>query len=102
MQQLNEQDLVYILPAIEWTPEKLKEVRMSLKIGRKEIADIFGVSVTTILSMETNKVKNPMALVGYGLVLERIMALRKDYIPAFRKIGESDFMKGDPLDDCVE
>ena len=93
MQQLNDYDIVYIRSPINWTPELCKLTREKLKISRKEMADIFGVSPPTIFNLEHDKVKNPMALMMYGTALERICALRRDYIPGFRKIGTNDFMQ---------
>ena len=84
---------LWLRTVMEWTPEKLLETRERLGLPRTYIADIFGVSPCTIKNLEFHKIRNPLAVMAYGTVLERYQALKKGYIPAYRKIGKSEFMK---------
>ena len=79
-----------IMP-IEWTPEELKSFRLKLGVKQTYIADLFGVSQTTISHLETYKIRNPLATQMYGIILERIYAYRYGYVPAYRKVGENEF-----------
>ena len=80
-----------IMP-VEWTPAELKAFRLKLGLDQRYIADLFGVSQTTISHLETYKIRNPLATQMYGTILERIYAYQLGYIPAYRKIGESEFL----------
>ena len=91
----DEYEKLYLGSVIEWTPEKLLETRERLGLPRTYIADIFGVDQATIRNLECQKIRNPLAVAAYGLVLERYQALKKGYIPAYRKLGGSDFMEGE-------
>lgn len=79
-----------IMP-IEWTPEELRSFRLKLGVDQSYIADLFGVSQTTISHLETYKIRNPLATQMYGTILERIYAYMNGYISAYRKIGENTF-----------
>ena len=79
------------LSPIEWTPEMLLSNRIRLGLSRKDIADLFGISVVTVRNLEMHKVRNPIAVQGYGMILERYWAAKNGCVPAFRKVGESKY-----------
>ena len=83
---------------IQWTPSELKAFREKLHLTQDYVADICGVSPVTISHLETYKVRNPMAIQMYGILLERICAYQQGYLPAFRKTGTNEFMESDIYD----
>jgi len=77
----------------DWTPDKLRETRKKFKITQKEIAEAMGVGKVMISQIENNYSASPIAIKLYGLVLERYWAGIHGYVPAYRKIGENEFME---------
>ena len=78
---------------IEWTPESLRETRRRLGLTQEDIAEVMGLTKSAISCLERRISNNVWAIQLYGIILERYIAGTQGYIPAFRKIGESTFLK---------
>lgn len=76
---------------VRWSKEKIKDFRESLNLTQKEVADILGVTSTTIKNIELGYTKDPLKLFAYGTILERYFALTNGYTPSYRKIGTNEF-----------
>lgn len=83
---------------IEWTPESLKCMRHELRMTQKEVGDILGITKAAVGYIERGQTTAPMELLSYGIILERAWALKKGYVPAYRKIGTNLYLE-EPLDD---
>ena len=77
----------------DWTPEKLREMRLRMNLSQKTVGDVMDVSRVTISNIEKGKYTNPMHIMLYGIVLERYYAYKRGYVPAFRRVGENKFME---------
>lgn len=77
----------------DWTPEKLREVRLRMNLSQKTVGEIIGVTGKTISNIEKGKYTNPIHIMLYGIILERYYAYKHNYAPAFRKIGENKYME---------
>lgn len=89
IEDILQSDVIYI----QWTPERLKKMRETLGLSQKQIADLIGVSSKSICHIERGRVTSRMILQGYGSMLERIYAKQCGYVPAYRKIGTTEFKK---------
>lgn len=78
---------------IKWSSDKLREMREALGFSQREFADILGVSKATISHIECDVTKTPLIVLGYSTALERAYAIKNGYIPAYRKIGTSEFIE---------
>ena len=94
MNTITRRDLI----PIEWTPEALKNMRLELRMTQKEVGDILGITKAAVGYIERGQTTAPMELLSYGIVMERAWALKKGYVPAYRKIGTNLYLE-EPLDD---
>lgn len=76
---------------IDWTPESLRETRKKFKLTQKDIAEVVGLTPVSISAIERGDTTSPWAVQLYGIILERYYAGIHGYLPAFRKVGESEF-----------
>ena len=81
------------LVLIEWTPESLKCMRHELRMTQEEVGNILGITKAAVGYIERGQTTAPMELLSYGIVLERAWALKRGYVPAYRKIGTNEFME---------
>ena len=70
-----------------------RSTRKKLKITQQEVADVLGVSKVIVSHAENGHSVNPMTITLYGIILERYWAGIHGYIPAYRKVGENEFME---------
>lgn len=91
--EADEKNVSQYMYFINWTPETLRETRKKLKLTLKDIAKVMDVTPVTIGCLERGDTTNPWSLHLYGIILERYYAGIHGYVPAFRKVGESDFME---------
>lgn len=85
----NDEDIRDTLKIIEWKPSRLKAVREELGISKTKIADIMLTSHVMISNIESGTNRNPVFSTLYGIILERLYALKYGMVPSFRKIGTS-------------
>ena len=89
----------------EWTPESLKRTRLMLGLNTNDISAVLGVSRPVVSNIEKGINANYATMQLYGIVLERYWAYQHGYVPAYRKIGQNDFVNMDILsggDDAVK
>lgn len=67
-----------------WTPEKLRDARINLRLAQRDIAELMGVTVPCISALETGRTLNPWAVALYGIILERYWAGEQGYVPVYR------------------
>ena len=87
MSDISKQDVI----PIEWTGEKLRDMRRKIGVTLEEVADVLGYSPSGLSWIERGKTMNTLVMLGYGSVLENWYACDKGYIPAYRKIGTNEF-----------
>lgn len=80
----------HLIP-IEWTPQKLRKVRVSLGLSCEDVGKVLGYSRMGVWRIEDGQTANPLIILGYGSVLEKWMAYKKGYVPAYRKVGTNEF-----------
>lgn len=81
-----------IIPFV-WTPESLKKMRKELGMTQEDVGDILGITKAAVGYIERGQTTSPLQVLAYGIVLERVWALHKGYIHAYRKIGTNEFME---------
>ena len=87
-------DMVVFQP---WTIEELVATRKKLGLRQRDISDLIGLTPPAISALETGKVTSVWAINLYGVILERYYAALKGYIPAYRKLGQSQFIGEDTV-----
>ena len=91
--EVNIIDVKKRLHVTEWTAESLKKTRMKLGLKQTDIANVMDITQAAVSSIERGKTTNPWIIQMYGIVLEYYYAISQNYIPAFRKLGENEFME---------
>ena len=76
-----------------WTPEKLRDMRERLGLSQSDIANIIGVSKSTVSHVELGYNLAGPTFFAYCIVLERYYAWVNGYLPSYRKIGMNEFME---------
>lgn len=91
--EADEKNVSQYMHFIDWTPKTLRETRKKFKLTQKDIADVVGLTPVAISAIENGRTTSPWTVQLYGIILERYYAGIHGYSPAFRKVGESDFME---------
>lgn len=87
-------DIVVFNP---WTVEELVATRKRFKLRQRDISEAIGMTVSSIAMFERGKVNSPWIEKLYGLILERYYAAQLGYIPAFKKLGQNQFIGEDVI-----
>lgn len=77
----------------ELDPDKLRAFREEIGVSQRQIAKMIGSTGPTISNIETGETTNLLMIFGYAKILEALYARKKGYIPAFRKVGTSQFIE---------
>ena len=88
MEKLTRRDLF----PINLTPYDLKTIRQNLELTQEDIGNIVGVTKAVICNIEGGRMNDPLKLLAYQIILERIMAYNQGYVPAYRKVGTNTYI----------
>lgn len=88
MEKLTRRDLF----PINFSPYDMKTIRQDLNLTQEDIGNIVGVSKAVICNIEAGRMNDPLKLLAYQIILERIMAYHQGYVPAYRKVGTNEYI----------
>ena len=85
-------ELVWRFP--NFSPVELAQIRQNMGITISEVENYTGIHHQTIQRIESGKGANAALENLYQLAIERLYAYNNGYLPAYRKIGENEFISG--------